>query len=210
MIRASIGVLAIARVASAEPPFRIGAEPWVGAELRHRFGETLVEGLALDLVPSAIDARAMIEVSISHTVASYRGRATDPYGVVAPLSYALEQRELIVGAVALRRFTDEEGRLIPLLGGGPLIAHLHNREAIATTTQTMFGLEGIAGVDVRLGPGLRRVVVPCARRRPGPQLRAHPRHLRKRPRALGGDHRQQLHDARRLPLRVLMVTWPRS
>lgn len=153
MIRASIGVLAIARVASAEPPFRIGAEPWVGAELRHRFGETLVEGLALDLVPSAIDARAMIEVSISHTVASYRGRATDPYGVVAPLSYALEQRELIVGAVALRRFTDEEGRLIPLLGGGPLIAHLHNREAIATTTQTMFGLEGIAGVDVRLGPG---------------------------------------------------------
>jgi hypothetical protein len=81
----------------------------------------------------------------------------DPRVANGVADYTIRQTELVVGLLAAYRLGD--GRLVPRVGGGPILHMLRTNETSSpapgenTSQQTKFGFELVGGADYRLGTG---------------------------------------------------------
>lgn len=145
--------------ASAQPEaWKVGIEPRFGIALpTSKLGTNIGGGLEID-VAVAMQGKLVVGLDASLTQPSYSSTVMDSRIPGGMTTYDIHQTELLVGATIQYRIPASE-KLVPRVGLGPAVHMLRTNETNGlapgtnTAQQTKLGLEALAGVDYRLGPG---------------------------------------------------------
>lgn len=138
--------------------WKVGIEPRLGFALpTSKLGANVGGGLEVD-VAVAMQGKLVVGVDASLTQPSYSSTAMDSRIPGGMATYDIHQTELLVGATIQYRIP-ASAKLVPRVGLGPALHMLKTNETnnIApgnnTAQQTKLGLEALAGVDYKAGPG---------------------------------------------------------
>jgi hypothetical protein len=173
MVKVLVLVSCLAGAAAAQPaldspqPVKLAAapaEPWsfavaprVGVTVpTSKLGAFVIGGVELDY---AATPRLLVAADVSLTRPGFDGTVMDDRIANGSGTFAVHEAELVVGVLALVRLAPPHGKLVPWLGGGPVVQMLKTTETTSlapganTATSTELGIEIGGGIDVRAGPG---------------------------------------------------------